>query len=94
MSGWGQVSLDMGKNTTRIWIESRQNLTESRSIREACFEKSVFLFLLNYSIPSLSVIVFPTNFSLYLSLQFSIASMVKNPPANAEDAGDTGFTPV
>ena len=65
MSGWGQVSLVMGKNRTRMWIESRQNLTQSHSIREACFEKSIFPFLLNYSIPSLSVLVSPTNFSLY-----------------------------
>ena len=48
-----------------MWIESRQNLTQLHSIREACFEKSIFPFLLNYSIPSLSVLVSPTNFSLY-----------------------------
>ena len=55
----------MGKNRSRMWIESRQNLTQLHSIREACFEKSIFPFLLNYSIPSLSVLVSPTNFSLY-----------------------------
>ena len=76
MSGWGQVSLDMGKNRTRIWIESRQNLIESRSVREACFEKSVFLFLLNYSTPSLSVIVSPANFSLYQKVYIFVLTIL------------------